>query len=113
MRPSLAFRGEDGLPILRSAKCTHLGCTVGSDVDAEGRILCPCHVSFFDVKTGQPNAGAPAKEPLPSIGWVLMDADLNIVASRSSDGAVHGHIDPTKADQLDVYIGKPQGGRSS
>lgn len=113
MRPALAFRGNDGLPVLRSAKCTHLGCTVGSDVDAQGRILCPCHVSYFDVKTGMPNTGAPAKDPLPSIGWVLMDADLNIVASRSSDGAVHGQPDPAKVDQLDVYIAKPQGGRTA
>lgn len=111
MRPSLAFLGEDGLPVLRSAKCTHLGCTVGSDVDAQGRILCPCHVSYFDVKTGRPNDGAPAKDPLPAIGWVLMDADLNIVASRTPDGEVHGTPDAAQLGQLDVYIAKRQEGR--
>ncbi len=112
MRPALAFLGDDALPVLRSAKCTHLGCTVGSEVDAEGRILCPCHVSYFNVKTGQPNAGAPAKDPLPSIGWVLMDAELNIVASRSADGQLHGKLDPEKTKNLDVYIAKRSDGRS-
>ncbi len=111
MRPALAFQGQDGLPVLRSAKCTHLGCTVGSDVDAQGRILCPCHVSYFDVGTGRPNPGAPAKDPLPAIGWVLMDADLNIVASRSPDGAVHGAPDPSQLQDLDVYIAKAPEGR--
>ncbi len=106
MRPSLAFRGDDGLPVLRSAKCTHLGCTVGSDVDAQGRVLCPCHVSYFDVKSGRPNEGAPAKDPLPAIGWVLMDAELNIVASRSADGEVHGTVDPAQLEHVDVYIAK-------
>src|SRR5262249_9483896 len=47
MRPALAFRDANGLPLLISAKCTHLGCTVGSDVDSQGKILCPCHVSYF------------------------------------------------------------------
>ncbi|HEY3416782.1 MAG TPA: respiratory nitrate reductase subunit gamma, partial [Armatimonadota bacterium] len=28
MRPALAFLGKDGFPVLISAKCTHLGCTV-------------------------------------------------------------------------------------
>jgi len=111
MRPSLAFRGQDGWPVLRSAKCTHLGCTVGSEVDAQGRILCPCHVSYFDVQTGQPNVGAPAKDPLPSIGWVLMDADLNIVASRSPDGQVHGPADAAAIEHLDVYIARRLDGR--
>ena len=30
MGPALAFLGSDGLPDLLSAKCTHLGCTVGN-----------------------------------------------------------------------------------
>lgn len=113
MRPALAFRGENGLPILRSAKCTHLGCTVGSDVDAQGRILCPCHVSYFDVRSGTPNTGAPAKEPLPAIGWVLMDADANVVVSCSPNGEVHGRFDPAEHEHLDVFIAKRPEGRSA
>lgn len=104
MRPALAFRGADGLPILISAKCTHLGCTVGSQLDAQGRILCPCHVSFFDVRTGMPNAGAPAKTPLPHLAWVLMDAAGRVIASRGPGGDVEGA--PRDLDGLDVYIAR-------
>lgn len=106
MRAALAFLGEDGLPLLISAKCTHLGCTVASELDAQGRILCPCHVSYFDVKTGQPNPGAPAKDPLPHIAWVLMDDAQQVVASRGADGRVYGRVDPTRAASLHVYIAK-------
>lgn len=106
MRPALAFKDENGLPLLISAKCTHLGCTVASQVDPQGRILCPCHISYFDIQTGQPNAGSPAKAPLPHIGWVLMDNAGEIFASRAPDGAIEGS--PT-ADQLrgaQVFIAK-------
>jgi Rieske Fe-S protein len=68
--------------------------------------LCPCHVSYFDVKTGQPNAGAPAKDPLPHIAWVLMDPNGTIVAGRGADGATHGTVDPASAQGFDVYITK-------
>jgi nitrite reductase/ring-hydroxylating ferredoxin subunit len=106
MRPALAFLGADGLPILLSAKCTHLGCTVGNKVDDQDRILCPCHVSYFDVKTGQPNAGAPAKLPLEHIGWVLMDKDKKIVARRSPDGSTSGDLNASALKGTTVYIAK-------
>lgn len=106
MRPALAFRGEDGLPVLISAKCTHLGCTVAAEMDEQGRVLCPCHVSWFDVKTGEPNAGAPAKLPLPHIGWVLRDGDGAIVASRAPGGPVEGAPDPSHLDDYEVCIAR-------
>ncbi len=83
MRPAIAFKGSDGLPLLISAKCTHLGCTVGNQVK-DGKILCPCHVSYFDIVTGQPNAEAPAKAPLPHLNWVLMDTKGKVLATKSS-----------------------------
>lgn len=86
MQPGLAFAGEKGLPILLSAKCTHLGCTVGNDVNDRGQVLCPCHISYFDIKTGQPNPGAPAKTPLPHISWVLKNKKGEIVATSDSAG---------------------------
>ncbi|MBK8231217.1 MAG: respiratory nitrate reductase subunit gamma [Candidatus Eisenbacteria bacterium] len=107
MAPGLAFRGADGLPILRSAKCTHLGCTVGSDIDADGRILCPCHVSYFDVKTGQPNAGAPAKLPLPELGWALLDGSGSVVTSKAPGGDVRGVTDPQLLATCTLYITRP------
>lgn len=106
MRPALAFLGADGLPQLISAKCTHLGCTVGSDVDSEGRILCPCHVSYFDVQTGRPNDGAPAKAPLPRIGWAVMAADGKILVSQGPDGKRQGTVEPEKLKDAFVCIAR-------
>lgn len=106
MRPALAFRDEGGLPLLISAKCTHLGCTVASQMDEQGRILCPCHISYFDVKTGEPNAGAPAKVPLPHIGWVLTDVNGATVASRAPGGPVEGTPDPARLDDYKVFIAR-------
>ncbi len=110
MRPALAFLGDDGLPLLISAKCTHLGCTVASTLDSQGRILCPCHISYFDVKTGQPNPGAPAKAPLPHLGWVLMDAGGSVVASKNPIGRMEGTVDMAKLQEYRVYIAKKFGG---
>ena len=105
MRPALAFRTAEGLPHLLSAKCTHLGCTVAKDVDSEGRILCPCHVSYFDLRTGVPQPGSPAKAPLPTLGWVLREPGGDIVASRNPAGAFDG--DPSIArDDLEVWIAR-------
>jgi Rieske Fe-S protein len=107
MRPGLAFKGKDGLPLVISAKCTHLGCTVGSDLDAQGRVLCPCHISYFDVQTGKPNEGAPAKAPLPSIAWALVDAAGKVVASRKPGQSIQGKADAALLAQCSVYITKP------
>lgn len=108
MAPGLAFKGKDGLPLLISAKCTHLGCTVGSDVDAQGRILCPCHVSFFDIRTGRPNDGAPAKTPLPHLAWALVDATGKVIARKQPGAAIEGTVDPAALMQCSVFITKPQ-----
>jgi nitrite reductase/ring-hydroxylating ferredoxin subunit len=106
MRPALAFLGDDGLPILLSAKCTHLGCTVGNKVNESNQILCPCHVSYFDIKTGEPNAGAPAKLPLDHIAWVLMDKDKKIIATRSASGKTSGNTTPLSSKGANVYMPK-------
>ena len=105
MTPAMAFRGEDGLPILMSAKCTHLGCTVGNRVK-DGKVLCPCHVSFFDIKSGEPNADAPAKAPLPFLSWTLMDRDGKPVATRNQKGEVSGDTSAEAIKDCNVYICK-------
>jgi nitrate reductase gamma subunit len=107
MAPGLAFKGKDGLPIVLSAKCTHLGCTVGSETDSAGQILCPCHISYFSIATGQPNPGAPAKLPLPPIAWALVDAGGKVVASRKPGQPAQGTIDPAVLGQCSLYITKP------
>jgi nitrate reductase gamma subunit len=107
MRPALAFVGPDGLPNLISAKCTHLGCTVSNQVDSGNNVLCPCHISYFNIETGKPNDGAPAKVALPKIGWILKDKEGRFLMSKSPMGSVEGEL-PT-GDELQgakVYTSK-------
>ncbi len=106
MRPALAFRDEGGLPILISAKCTHLGCTVGQDLDGQGRVLCPCHISYFDIKTGQPTPGSPAKSPLPHLGWALKDEQGNSLMVQGPEGKREGVIDPSQMEKSLLFIVK-------
>lgn len=107
MAPGLAFKGKDGMPIVLSAKCTHLGCTVSSTLDNNGRVMCPCHISYFDILTGMPNDGAPAKAPLPPIAWALVDAAGKVVASRAAGQPVAGALAPDALAQCSLYITKP------
>jgi len=106
LRPAMAFRGADGLPWLLSAKCTHLGCTVKASVNAQGQLGCPCHFSLFDVRTGVPTPQSVAKAPLPVLGWVLMDDQGAVVASRTEAGEMNGKPDPAKLDSYRVFIAK-------
>ncbi len=94
LKPALAFKGDDGLPILYSAKCTHLGCTVINKVK-DGKLLCPCHISHFDIKTGNVIDG-PAPKPLPKIKYLLMDTNNQIVVN----------VDKSKLDEYKIYIVK-------
>lgn len=109
MQPALAFAGKDGSPILISAKCTHLGCTVGNEVNDKGKILCPCHVSFFDVQTGVPDADAPAKAPLPKLPWAIMDSKGNIIANCSDKGVVTGNVSRAATQGANLYLARSNG----
>jgi nitrate reductase gamma subunit len=109
MRPALAFLGADSIPIVLSAKCTHLGCTVGKDVDDKGQILCPCHVSYFDVKTGVPQPGAPAKAALPKLPWAARDSGGKVVAAMGADGQLRGSRDKDLLSRCNVYVVKTAG----
>lgn len=51
-------RLEDGGFLALSRTCTHLGCTVPW-VEEEGRFLCPCHASAFDLRGVVANPPAP------------------------------------------------------
>jgi Rieske Fe-S protein len=57
-----AFVAANGELQLRSAKCTHLGCTVGWN-PAEKTFDCPCHGSRFAPDGSVVNG--PAARPLP------------------------------------------------
>lgn len=104
MMPALAFLGKNDLPLLISAKCTHLGCTVSSEAK-DGKVLCPCHISYFDIETGAPNADSPAKAPLPHLPWVVMDTRGRELASFDGK-SLRGSIDSNKRLSARVYIPK-------
>jgi glycine/D-amino acid oxidase-like deaminating enzyme/nitrite reductase/ring-hydroxylating ferredoxin subunit len=59
-----AYRDAAGRVTLRSATCTHMGCTVGWN-SAERTWDCPCHGSRF--KTDGRVISGPAESPLPEI----------------------------------------------
>jgi hypothetical protein len=85
---------------------------VGNKVDEKGRILCPCHVSYFDIVSGEPNAEAPAKTPLPHLGWVIMDEHGKVLASRDALGKTTGSVKPESRATATVYISKDQEGKA-
>jgi 3-phenylpropionate/trans-cinnamate dioxygenase ferredoxin subunit len=47
-------------------ECTHEGCSLaeGELGEQEETVVCPCHGSEFDLRTGEPVVG-PAEDPLP------------------------------------------------
>ena len=51
-------RLEDGGFLAMSRRCTHLNCTVPW-VEKEGRFICPCHASEFDITGAVINPPAP------------------------------------------------------
>jgi Rieske Fe-S protein len=59
-----AYRDRNGAITIRSAICTHMGCTVGWNV-AEQTWDCPCHGSRFK-PNGDVIAG-PAEAPLSKV----------------------------------------------
>lgn len=58
-----------------SATCTHQGCMVSSIED--GVLVCPCHLSRFDLTTGEPVSG-PATQPLPPVAVEVRGEDVFI-----------------------------------
>ena len=77
LKPALAFKGTNNEPVLISSVCTHLGCTVQNKLN-KGRLLCPCHITYFELETGKALEG-PAKSPLPMIPFVVEDEKIYIV----------------------------------
>ena len=57
-----------------SQKCTHLSCAVIPEPE-KGRLHCPCHDGFFDLRSGAPTAGPP-RRPLPRITLEVRGQDI-------------------------------------
>lgn len=78
LKPGLAFLDKSANIKVFSAVCTHLGCTVSSRIDPEGRILCPCHSAYFDSKTGK-NESGPAPTGLKELKHTIESNKLYLV----------------------------------
>ena len=60
-------------------ECTHEGCSLAEgDLGAqEDSVICPCHASEFDLRTGEPLAG-PAEDPVPVYPVRIQDEWIEI-----------------------------------
>ena len=58
--PAMLIHFEDGSWVALSAVCTHLGCTVQYEPQAN-RIHCACHGGVYDPRTGANVSGPPPK----------------------------------------------------
>ena len=57
--------------------CTHAGCSLaGGDLE-ETTVICPCHGSEFDVRSGEVLQG-PAREPVETYETSVEDGSLKI-----------------------------------
>jgi rieske iron-sulfur protein len=83
-----AGSGVDGL-VAFSAICTHLGCSVIAQPNADGQIVCPCHGSRFDPADGARVVQGPAGRPLPALP-IALGANGAVAA----DGVFSGSVGP-------------------
>jgi Rieske Fe-S protein len=72
--PAILLRLDEYSMIAYSSQCTHLQCPVLPHM-AEGRLHCPCHAGYFDLRSGQPLAGPP-RRPLPRIRLEVRDGTI-------------------------------------
>jgi nitrite reductase/ring-hydroxylating ferredoxin subunit len=58
-------------------KCTHMGCNLSRGKIEGEHVICPCHGSTFDLKTGEVVRG-PAKTPEPSFKVKVENGELRV-----------------------------------
>jgi Rieske Fe-S protein len=63
--PAILLRPDAETLLAYSSQCTHLQCPVLPEMEL-GRLHCPCHAGYFDLRTGKPTAGPP-RRALPRI----------------------------------------------
>lgn len=61
-------------------QCTHLQCPIVPAVD-QGKLHCPCHNGWFDLRTGDPVAGPPRRR----LARVLLEVRGNTVYATGLD----------------------------
>ncbi|MBS1713103.1 MAG: Rieske (2Fe-2S) protein [Armatimonadetes bacterium] len=62
VRPAMLIHHKDDTWVSLDAVCTHMGCTVAYDPNAD-MINCACHGGKYDAKTGE-NVSGPPPRPL-------------------------------------------------
>ncbi len=68
-------------------ECTHEGCLLseGEIDEAADTVVCPCHGSAFDVRTGEPVEG-PADDPVPVYPLRVDDGWIEILPVPGAEG---------------------------
>ena len=74
--PGLLIHHEDGRWIAMTAVCTHLGCTVQYEPEAD-RIHCACHGGVYNPYTGA-NVSGPPPKPLKLFKVAVNDTGVNV-----------------------------------
>ena len=69
-------RGADRYTVY-SARCTHLGCLVGSYRPGSRAFFCPCHDALYSVDDGDVIDGPPPR-PLDELAWRIQEGELMV-----------------------------------
>lgn len=75
-RPAMLIHHTDGKWVAMTAVCTHLGCTVQYEPQAD-RIHCGCHGGVYNAYTGG-NVSGPPPKPLKLYKVAVSDAGVNV-----------------------------------
>jgi cytochrome b6-f complex iron-sulfur subunit len=74
--PAMLIHHQDGSWVALTAVCTHLGCTVQYEPEAN-RIHCACHGGVYDPQTGA-NVSGPPPKPLKRFKVAVGDAGVEV-----------------------------------
>jgi len=74
--PAMLIHHEDGRWISMTAVCTHLGCTVQYEPQAD-RIHCACHGGVYNAYTGA-NVSGPPPKPLKLFKVAVNDSGVEV-----------------------------------
>ena len=74
--PAMLIHHQDGRWIALTAVCTHLGCTVQYEPQAD-RIHCACHGGVYNAYTGA-NVSGPPPKPLKTFKVAVSDTGVQV-----------------------------------
>jgi Rieske Fe-S protein len=83
--PAMLLRPDEETLLAYSSQCTHLQCPVLPEMEA-GRLHCPCHAGYFDLRTGEPTSGPPRRR-LPRITLEVRDGMIYATGIDDSEVA--------------------------